>query len=62
MHLVVILAIVLIIFGPRRLPEIGASLGKGIKELKKALFHGEEDSAIEVKKEITSEDTADKTG
>ena len=62
MHLVVILAVVLIIFGPRRLPEIGASLSRGIKELKKALSRGEKDSAIEVRKEITSEDTADKTG
>ncbi len=62
MHLLIILAIVLIIFGPGKLPEIGASLGKGIRELKKALSHDEKDSDIEVKKEITSEDTPDKKG
>lgn len=32
----VIFVIALIIFGPRKLPEIGKSLGKGIAEFKKA--------------------------
>ena len=31
-----ILIVVLVIFGPKRLPELGRSLGKGIKEFKKA--------------------------
>jgi sec-independent protein translocase protein TatA len=35
-HLIVILVIVLLIFGPGKLPELGKSLGEGIKELKKA--------------------------
>lgn len=60
MHLIIILAIVLVIFGPGKLPEIGASLGKGIKELKKALSHDENDPPAEAKKEITSEDTPEK--
>jgi sec-independent protein translocase protein TatA len=38
----VILAIVLVIFGPKKLPEIGASLGKGIRGFKKATEEGEE--------------------
>ena len=37
MHLLFILVIALIFFGPRRLPELGASLGKGIHEFKKAM-------------------------
>lgn len=36
-HLLIILVIVLIIFGPGKLPQIGSELGKGIKALKKAL-------------------------
>ena len=36
MHMLFILIIVLIVFGPKRLPEIGKSLGRGIKEFKKA--------------------------
>lgn len=37
MHLLLILFIVLIIFGPGKLPEIGEGLGKSIKSFKKAL-------------------------
>ncbi|MBF0545011.1 MAG: twin-arginine translocase TatA/TatE family subunit [Candidatus Riflebacteria bacterium] len=35
-ELIVILVIVLILFGPGKLPEIGKALGKGIREFKKA--------------------------
>lgn len=34
--LVLILVIALIIFGPKRLPELGSALGRGIREFKKA--------------------------
>ncbi len=34
MHLIVILGIVLIIFGPGKLPELGEGLAKGIKSFK----------------------------
>ncbi|MDA8193980.1 MAG: twin-arginine translocase TatA/TatE family subunit [Thermaerobacter sp.] len=36
-HLVFILVLALLIFGPRRLPEIGSSLGKGIREFRQAM-------------------------
>ena len=35
-ELVIILVIALIIFGPRKLPELGKSLGQSINEFKKA--------------------------
>jgi len=35
-ELLVILLIVLVLFGARRIPEVGRSLGKGIREFKKA--------------------------
>jgi sec-independent protein translocase protein TatA len=35
-EMVVILVLALLIFGPRRLPELGRSLGKGLAELRKA--------------------------
>lgn len=34
--LVVILAVVLIIFGPGRLPELGGAVGKAMREFRKA--------------------------
>jgi len=36
-HLFFILVIVLIIFGPGKLPELGRGLGKGIREFKGAM-------------------------
>ena len=37
MHLVVILFVALFVFGPKKLPELGKSLGEGIKGFKKAM-------------------------
>ena len=34
-ELIIVLVIVLVLFGARRVPEIGASIGKGIREFKK---------------------------
>ncbi len=34
MHLIVILVIVLIVFGPGKLTEMGGQLGKGVKEFR----------------------------
>lgn len=35
-ELIIILIIVLIIFGPKKLPEMGRAIGQSIRELKKA--------------------------
>ena len=42
--LVVILVVALLIFGPKRLPEIGRSLGKGMREFKDSIT-GSDDKA-----------------
>lgn len=34
-ELVIVLVLVLILFGPRRLPEIGRAIGKAVRELKR---------------------------
>ncbi len=58
LHLIIILAIAMIIFGPGKLPELGKGLGKGIKEFKKAMSEATNDinASHEIKepKEITS--------
>ena len=45
MHLVFILIIALIVFGPGKLTEFGAGLGKGIREFEKSLAEGEKEAA-----------------
>jgi sec-independent protein translocase protein TatA len=40
-ELILILAVVLIIFGPGKLPEVGKYLGNGIREFRKAKVSGE---------------------
>jgi sec-independent protein translocase protein TatA len=37
LHLIVVLVIVLVVFGPGRLPELGESLGRAIRGFKKSL-------------------------
>jgi len=43
MEIGIVLVIVLIIFGPKRLPELGKSLGAGMKEFKESVTGSHED-------------------
>ncbi len=43
MEIVVVLIIALIVFGPKRLPELGRSLGKGIREFRGSLSGDNDD-------------------
>lgn len=40
-HLVVVLVVALVVLGPRRLPEVGKSLGATIREFRKATGEGD---------------------
>jgi sec-independent protein translocase protein TatA len=55
MELIVILAIALIVLGPKKLPEVGKSLGKGMREFKESLAgetdHRDEDERPAIKSE-----------
>ena len=52
MHLLLILLIVLVIFGPGKLPELGEGLGKSIKEFKKAMKdESSKSTTVETKEE-----------
>jgi len=35
--LIILLVVALLVFGPKRLPEIGSSIGRGIQEFRKGL-------------------------
>ena len=43
-HLLVILAVALVIFGPKKLPELGQGLGKGIRSFRDSMKAGAEES------------------
>ncbi len=47
-EILLILVVAMLLFGAGRLPEIGRSLGEGIRNFKKA-FSGEEEKVKEVK-------------
>ena len=40
-HLLIILFIALLVFGPKKLPELGKGLGEGIRGFKEAMNSGE---------------------
>ena len=50
-ELLVILVIVVVLFGANKLPQIGAGLGKGIRNFKDATKDSDKKDALEDKKE-----------
>jgi len=51
-EIIIVLVIALIIFGPKRLPELGNSLGRGIKEFKGSVSgdNKDDEDSVETKK------------
>ncbi len=47
-ELIIILVIVLLLFGARRLPELGRTLGSGIRNFQKSVRGGNEDDKDEL--------------
>ena len=41
-HLIIVLALVLLLFGAKRIPELAKGLGTGIKELREGISTGDE--------------------
>lgn len=53
-HWVIVLFVVMLLFGPRRLPELAKGMGEAIREFKKAIANNENDKpqiSAEVKKD-----------
>jgi sec-independent protein translocase protein TatA len=59
LELIVVLIIALVIFGPKRLPELGRSLGKGIREFRGSLSSDSNDEDDEDKPRAIEESKAD---
>ena len=43
MELVIVLAIALLVLGPKKLPEVGRSVGRGMREFKESLSGDSDD-------------------
>ena len=53
MELIVVLIIALVVLGPKKLPEVGKSLGKGMREFKDSISGmAGDDDAEKAKREI----------
>ena len=44
LHVAIVVGVILLVFGPKRLPEIGRSVGRGIRDFKEAVGGTEVDS------------------
>jgi TatA/E family protein of Tat protein translocase len=53
-ELIVIFLVAFLVFGPKKLPELGRTLGKGIRELKAAM-RGVRESMAEATEDVTEE-------
>ena len=51
-ELVILLIVVLLVFGPKRLPEMGRSLGRGMREFKSSITGSGDDDKVEPKAEL----------
>jgi sec-independent protein translocase protein TatA len=60
LEIIVVLVIALIVFGPKRLPELGNSLGRGIREFKETVTGEKKDDDDETKALHASEVTTAK--
>jgi sec-independent protein translocase protein TatA len=59
MELIVVLIVALVVLGPKRLPDAGKSIGKGMREFKDAITGG--DKSAEVALVTTAPAPSDKT-
>jgi sec-independent protein translocase protein TatA len=53
-ELVIIILVLLLVFGSRRLPEMGRSLGKGMREFKSSVT-GKDEKQAEQPEELTAQ-------
>ncbi len=59
-EILLILFIIMLLFGGKRLPELASGLGKAIREFKKALSSKEIEPGKEENKEVDKKDTTNK--
>lgn len=56
LEIIIVLVIVLVIFGPKRLPELGRSMGHGLREFKDSVAGKSDDRQHELEGSVADED------
>lgn len=56
-HLIFVLVIALLVLGPKRLPEVGRSLGKGLRDFKTAVSGEEQGPQADALTQTSAEST-----
>jgi sec-independent protein translocase protein TatA len=51
LELLIILAIILLFFGAKRLPEVGRALGRGVQELRKGASQDPDETELDERRE-----------
>jgi len=54
MHLLVIFGIALLVFGPKKLPELGKGIGEGIRALKDSM---KDQPSVQAKNDVSTPET-----
>jgi sec-independent protein translocase protein TatA len=62
MHLLIVALIVMLLFGPKRLPELGRSLGAGVRGFKHSLEGGDEEDSTEQQQQQQASPTEKPSG
>ena len=58
-EIAIVLVLALLIFGPRKLPELGSSLGRSITGFRKGLKETKDDVKSAIKEDVTADTTAE---
>jgi sec-independent protein translocase protein TatA len=56
-ELLILLVVILLVFGPKRLPEMGRQLGKGMREFKDSITGKDDDEEDRAELPIGTQDT-----
>ena len=57
-ELLILLLVILLVFGPKRLPEMGRQLGKGMREFKESITGKDDDEEDRAELPIGTQDTS----
>ncbi len=61
-ELLIVLAIVVILFGAKKIPDLATGLGKGIKDFKKAIREDDEvDNSVSTKEKLEGKEKTSET-